>query len=547
MPNSITEAEEAVHTLFLQVRRASTVLADLHDHYSDHVQARHRQQRDELAQRHAAARSQAQSEHAQRLIAADVAFTHGLDLMRAAWQEATAAYPWVTLPWDDPAWQDFAPVLRRDPPAGLRVGALRLDAAASPLPLFAPLVGHGHLFITGEPTAARDMLQTLLLRLAVSFPAGAFRLFLADVSGLGAALSAFLHLPDGLRSQRVAARGDEVGQMVELLSRHIASVVQDRLRNIFPNVEAYNAQSGEAAVPYHILAISDLPAGLDERSWQQLLDVARNGPRAGVYLLAQIDRSAPPVRGVTLADLSALGATLDVLAPDHVMLSDRTLGQIAATPDRLPAPAVVNRLLERVGKGAAQAAVSLDFGRIDLPAGARWREDSSQGLEVIIGIDATGVEHWLRLGQGVVHHGLIGGMIGSGKSNLLHVLISQLALRYAPEQLQLYLIDFKQGVEFQDYQRPAPCPRGGAGKRPGIWPECVARPDRRDGAAGAALRRRGGERLSRLSPARNPAAAGADHRRVFLILRNRRLPGSLWSCSPGSCRLAQCHLFSHSP
>ena len=37
-----------------------------------------------------------------------------------------------------------------------------------------------------------------------------------------------------------------------------------------------------------------------------------------------------------------------------------------------------------------------------------------------------------------------------GKSNLLHVLILELALRYPPEELDLYLLDFKE-VEFNVY------------------------------------------------------------------------------------------------
>jgi DNA segregation ATPase FtsK/SpoIIIE, S-DNA-T family len=49
-----------------------------------------------------------------------------------------------------------------------------------------------------------------------------------------------------------------------------------------------------------------------------------------------------------------------------------------------------------------------------------------------------------------VHHGLVGGDVRMGKTNLLHVLISQLALCYPPEELELYLLDFKE-VEFDAY------------------------------------------------------------------------------------------------
>lgn len=42
-------------------------------------------------------------------------------------------------------------------------------------------------------------------------------------------------------------------------------------------------------------------------------------------------------------------------------------------------------------------------------------------------------------------------MTGIGKSSLLHVLVTSLALTYPPDELELYLIDFKEGVEFKEY------------------------------------------------------------------------------------------------
>ena len=57
-----------------------------------------------------------------------------------------------------------------------------------------------------------------------------------------------------------------------------------------------------------------------------------------------------------------------------------------------------------------------------------------------------------ELGGGTQHYGLMAGKPGSGKSTLLHVLITNLALaKYSPEELVLYLVDFKKGVEFKDY------------------------------------------------------------------------------------------------
>ncbi|GAA8012385.1 hypothetical protein HpCS36_11390 [Helicobacter pylori] len=49
------------------------------------------------------------------------------------------------------------------------------------------------------------------------------------------------------------------------------------------------------------------------------------------------------------------------------------------------------------------------------------------------------------------NHTLICGRSGSGKSNFLHVLIQNLAFYYAPNEVQLFLLDYKEGVEFNAY------------------------------------------------------------------------------------------------
>ncbi|GAA8826258.1 hypothetical protein HpRN133_03860 [Helicobacter pylori] len=55
---------------------------------------------------------------------------------------------------------------------------------------------------------------------------------------------------------------------------------------------------------------------------------------------------------------------------------------------------------------------------------------------------------------GAQNHMLICGRSGSGKSNFLHVLIQNLAFHYAPNEIQLFLLDYKEGVEFNAYTNP---------------------------------------------------------------------------------------------
>lgn len=72
--------------------------------------------------------------------------------------------------------------------------------------------------------------------------------------------------------------------------------------------------------------------------------------------------------------------------------------------------------------------------------------DAGEGLRIPLGWDEEGREIILDLhekGQGP--HGLIAGMTGSGKSELLLAMILSACWRYGPDQLQLAIIDYKGG------------------------------------------------------------------------------------------------------
>ena len=77
---------------------------------------------------------------------------------------------------------------------------------------------------------------------------------------------------------------------------------------------------------------------------------------------------------------------------------------------------------------------------------------SSELLEIPIGKNGSKVQS-LQFSNGTksVHSLVIGGT-GSGKSNLLHTIILSACYRYSPKELQIYLIDFKGGVEFKCYE-----------------------------------------------------------------------------------------------
>ncbi|GAA7584779.1 hypothetical protein JP0028_02490 [Helicobacter pylori] len=83
-----------------------------------------------------------------------------------------------------------------------------------------------------------------------------------------------------------------------------------------------------------------------------------------------------------------------------------------------------------------------------------WTKSSQFRVSVPMGWDINHKEVCFEIGE-AQNHTLICGRSGSGKSNFLHVLIQNLAFYYAPNEIQLFLLDYKEGVEFNAYADPA--------------------------------------------------------------------------------------------
>ncbi len=81
-----------------------------------------------------------------------------------------------------------------------------------------------------------------------------------------------------------------------------------------------------------------------------------------------------------------------------------------------------------------------------------WTKSSQSEVSVPVGWDINHKEVCFEIGE-AQNHTLICGRSGSGKSNFLHVLIQNLAFYYAPNEIQLFLLDYKEGVEFNAYAK----------------------------------------------------------------------------------------------
>ena len=91
-------------------------------------------------------------------------------------------------------------------------------------------------------------------------------------------------------------------------------VTQTRLTNVYDSIEAYNAATTGARCRTTCWFSPGFPAGISERAAELLTRLARNGPRAGVYILATVEPGLELPRGFDLVRAGRAGTTLHVAA-----------------------------------------------------------------------------------------------------------------------------------------------------------------------------------------------------------------------------------------
>jgi DNA segregation ATPase FtsK/SpoIIIE, S-DNA-T family len=420
---------------------------------------------------------------AERLAAAAAKRDDRWRQMTERWREArtqtAAVYDAVSAldaaafrPWDELA--DEAVPLPAETPPGLRFGtqALTLEKipggvsarpelnAFGPIawkqPALVPFPKHASLVVkttADQKETASDMMHALMLRIATGIPAGQSRFTIIDPLGLGKQFAGFMHLADYdelLVTNRIWTEPPQIEMRLADITEQMEVVIQKYLRNEYESIGAYNAIA-EVPEPYRFVVVANFPANFTETSARRLASIAASGARCGVYLVVSVDTKAPMPAEFSLAELEKHSTTL-VLKDGTFTWNDPEFSKWPLTPERAPADEACTRIIQRVGKAAKAAKrVEVPFDRVAPPEDEWWTKSTASEVLAPLGPAGAKKLQYLKLGKGTSQHALIAGKTGSGKSTLMHAMITSLALQYSPNEIQFYLIDFKKGVEFKLY------------------------------------------------------------------------------------------------
>ncbi|WP_305789556.1 FtsK/SpoIIIE domain-containing protein [Symbioplanes lichenis] len=324
-------------------------------------------------------------------------------------------------------------------PGLLRIGTVAYEAGEerTKLPALVPFLDHAHLNVTGDQEDADGVISGLLLRALGTTRPGDVTLSVYDPERLGGTLAGFAPLTTSKLLSFVSPGG--LSGTLDELVEHICRVNETVLAGEYSSLaELTAATPGPRPEPWRVLVLLMDKADLKER--EQLERIVRTGVACGVHLV---------VRGLELPS----HPTVERIAATNGSATCDITGEMSVRLDAPPPPekiaAFCRTTAERLREGPPPARFT------DLEPARLWTESSAAGLLAPIGDSTDGSLVPVPLGDDPPH-ALIGGPSGSGKTNLIYAWITSLAARYGPDELALYLLDFKEGVSFARF---APGPR----------------------------------------------------------------------------------------
>lgn len=258
------------------------------------------------------------------------------------------------------------------------------------------------------------------------------------------------HCPE-IFDQKIYTNQEAMSDRLRRINIQIDEFIQDKLGNKYRDILDYNVNTPNRAETVTLLILYDFPSGMDGKSLDLLSNILRNGNKCGVFVVIcynpEISFSRYESIDERLEIISRYCASIEYKDGQYKLMPYNLQINL---PNLLSNQDIDDFIVDYVEKSDAIKKQGLSFK--DILSKQLFSCSSAKSLSIPIGIGDGDSIISMTIGGGSSHHGLIAGATGSGKSTLLHTLIMSSMLHYGPDQLHLYLMDFKSGTEFKIYE-----------------------------------------------------------------------------------------------
>lgn len=315
-----------------------------------------------------------------------------------------------------------------------------------------------------ENDYVKEIVRNILLKILMTNQPGKVNLTLFDTIGSGDAFAMFGRIvsvddrTNKIINGQIWTQQRDMQEKLDVMVAHISNVIQRCLQGKYKNILSYNEAAKQNAEPYSIMAIMDFPANFNEQMLKNLERIVENGSQCGVFTIIaknnrEMEKLDPKLRVLAEGICNKVNKWNVKNGQIQFELDGSIIEKFSLELEPMPEGKQLDIVLEKLKNGIKNAdKVVVEY---DDSIGTEKQEmlkgSTLKGIRVPIGVHGVNEQQFLTLGVGGAQHALIAGQTGSGKSSLLHTIITSLLSQYSEEELNLYLVDFKRGVEFKLY------------------------------------------------------------------------------------------------
>jgi len=316
--------------------------------------------------------------------------------------------------------------------------------------------GNNSLIVHGkdENQISTEVLNGMLFAFLLSIPPELLTINIIDPLNKGRSVGPFLTFKEGDSNLlNISTDEDSIQKMLGSISEHISSTIVDKFGSVYSNIWEYNDNNDDNKIGINVLNIFDFPKGFTSKTIEMLNEIILHSFTCGV--IVNISYNSEIQMSTIESSNGRVGEIIKLFNCKYKVSGDSVTHLqtgLAMSPMTLPQQSALNDFIRRYESVAMQKRKQSHVVSFFDICGEIFKRSATSGITLPIGMEEREIVN-IEFGRGTSHHMLIAGAIGSGKSSLLHTIINSAIYNYPPEDVNLFLMDFKSGTEFKVYDR----------------------------------------------------------------------------------------------
>jgi hypothetical protein len=293
-----------------------------------------------------------------------------------------------------------------------------------------------------ERAEKNSNIQSILASIINSRPMGSFELIMIDYVGMGASFGALQNFQNiGSVSGKIYTKPDEIKQRLVRLTDECVEISRTISTAGKVSVAEYNKTTTNIIPSKILVVIGYAPSEHNTEDVRIIENLAKNAEIFGISIISSL------VGNVNTARVFDIPGKVMTISNGKVLSNGRSF------PFVFTNYAELNTFIQDAAKAYTQSTIKTD---VVSAVSKEDYKDATDGIKIPFATGKGGALEYFELGSNTHVHGFISGATRSGKSTLMHTIISAVIAQYHPDDVEIWVADCKL-VEFKYYldRKPA--------------------------------------------------------------------------------------------